>query len=83
MNNLTKEELEELSAVLSSHINSYGDDETRILLIPIFEKLEEIVDNYCKHEKDVWPLYTAQGDLPSAGMCYECDSPVDRKFINE
>jgi hypothetical protein len=46
-------------------------------------KLQTMIDKYCEHKKDVWPLYTASGDIPAAGYCYECNKPVNKEFIDE
>jgi len=64
MNEFTKEELEEIAGVISSHINSHKDNDTRILLIPIIKKLEEIIDNYCEHKN--------AGQDYSCNRCWDC-----------
>jgi hypothetical protein len=74
MNDFTKEELEELRyCVTFTHGDANG----------LADKIQSLIDNYCEHKNNVWPLYTSTGDIPVAGMCYECNCAVDRSFINE
>ena len=78
MNDLTKEELECIFEEVN-HLDADRCEFTTNLL----NKIQFMIDNYCEHSKNVWPLYTAWGDLPAAGFCYECNQSVERKFINE
>lgn len=82
MNSFTKEELEEikrcLKYMISGSVTPYSS-----LTLKLKNKINTIIDNYCLHKKDVWPLYTSTGDIPIAGFCYECGFPVDKKYVNE
>lgn len=80
MNDFTKEELEEILVALD-YVRD-GIDEF-LPANPLMAKLQSMIDNYCEHEKNVWPLYTSKGDLPSAGLCFECNKSVNKEFINE
>lgn len=70
MNDFTKEELQILWLELSG--NHY---------LELKNKIQSMIDKYCEHQKDILPLYTASGDLPCAALCYECDNPIDVKFL--
>ena len=80
MNEFTKDELQEVKRCVKYMING-GITPYSSLTIAINKKLQSMIDNYCEHKKDVWPLYTTTGDLPSAGMCYECNNAVNKVFI--
>lgn len=73
MNDFTKDELELIYLYVKGNIRTW----------PLADKIQSMLDNYCEHRKDVYPLYTASGDMPSAGYCYDCDSVIPRNFIND
>ena len=84
MNDFTKEELSMLqngvqylsdrTSLSDGYLATHNALET---------KIQSMIDNYCEHTKNVWPLYTPTGDIPVAGLCYECNQPVDREFISD
>lgn len=74
MNDFTKEELEAICYDLRRNKNPWQCGET------IIDKIQSMIDNYCEHEKNIWPLYTEIGDLAVAGLCLECNQTVDRKL---
>lgn len=53
------------------------------LTLKINKKVQSMINKYCAHNKDVWPLYRLHGDLPIGGFCYKCDSAVHERFVNE
>jgi hypothetical protein len=75
MNDFTKEELNIIDKTLLAEINRKFTSSLKNLR----DKIQSMIDDYCEHEKDVWPLYTSTGDLPVAGFCYECNQCVGYK----
>jgi hypothetical protein len=74
MNDFSKQELQDIEFALQTVY--LGNSE-------LIKKIQFRIENYCVHKNDIWPLYTSTGDIPVAGMCYECGNPVDRMFLNE
>lgn len=75
MNDFTKKELEMIHYDLVRNESPWQCGKT------IINKIQSMIDNYCEHQKNVWPLYTSSGDMPVCGLCYECDTCVDKDFI--
>lgn len=78
MNDFTKEELEQfksniLNIRIYTEIENYDED--------LLEKIQSMIDNYCKHENDVWPLYTAHGDFAVGAICYDCNKVIDKEYL--
>ena len=84
MNDFTKEELIRMKHGIEyqSDLMHYPSQDVDICN-QLSHKIQSLIDNYCNHKNNVWPLYTPTGDIPVAGMCYECNCAVDRNFINE
>jgi hypothetical protein len=80
MNDFTKEELKIIEKSLSAYVCEFEQFKTYSM---IKNKIQSMIDNYCEHTKEVFPVYTASGDLPVAGFCYQCGHPVDGRFIDE
>ena len=83
MNDFTKEELQIILLDMDTYVEWTSSLKESDNHRELRYKLQSMIDNYCEHSKDVWPLYTANGDLPCAGICYECNNSVDRRHINE
>ena len=73
MNDFTKEELQ----IIFLHLC------VTPVTTPIIDKITSMIDDYCEHENDVWPLYTAKGDTPCARFCYDCNKALDKSFDDE
>lgn len=82
MNDLTKEELQEINRCLKYMIKG-GVTPYSSLTMAVKKRVQAMIDNYCQHDKDILPVYTMSGDMPCAAFCYECNSSVDKSFIDE
>jgi hypothetical protein len=67
MSVFTKSELEELAGALSYQINCIPA--LRITMIPLFEKLEEMIESYCDHEYE----NTCCGCSLDKIYCHKCE----------
>lgn len=74
MNHFTKEELQSIE---------YGLESIGLSQSPLRLRVLAMIDNYCEHKKDVWPIYTLRACIPCAGLCFECNQPVGKEFICE
>jgi hypothetical protein len=79
MNDFTKEDLIEIYEYCNwnKYDTSHSDFRRNLR-----NKIKSMIDNYCDHKNNVWPLYTISGDLPCAGFCYECGHAVSRGLVS-
>lgn len=81
MNDFTKEELSLCYRTIEYMV--YKEIWFQPEIAKLKDKIQSMIDNYCEHDTDVSPLYTATGDIPCAGFCYKCGSCVSREHLDE
>lgn len=72
MNNFTKEELEWLYHEVE--IIAHEFKHTRGMSIPIKEKLQSMIDNYCEHQNQ-----SSMSDIDYVYYCRDCNQITDVK----
>lgn len=84
MNDFTKDELNMMAdGIVFIKNKCKVTDETLQRLHKIDQKLCSMINNYCEHKTNVWPLYTKDGCLPSGGVCYDCNKCIDKDLSDE
>jgi hypothetical protein len=81
MNDFTKEELIKIQDCVNHQC--YTQPFGAIELARICEKIQSMINNYCEHKHDIWPLYTNTGECPIAAFCFECNSEVSKEFLKD